>query len=391
MDYRIFTSESVSAGHPDKLADQISDAVLDAVLAEDLKLRQADPAHPSSRVACEVLLKTGLVVVAGEMKTQAYIDIENVARTVIAKVGYSNHDYGMDSKACAVVNVLGEQSVDIARGVDRDKGDMGAGDQGMMFGYASNETDVLMPITISYAHKLMRQQAQVRAEKLSWLRPDAKSQVTFRFDEQGKPVAVDTIVLSMQHDPGFEKDVEEMGREEIIKPVMGEWYHDKIKIYINPTGSFIIGGPQGDCGLTGRKIIVDTYGGAAHHGGGCFSGKDPSKVDRSAAYAARYIAKNVVAAGLADKCEMQLSYAIGKPEPTSISVNTFGTGKVADGLIENLVNKNFDLRPAGIISMLDLERPIYTPTAVYGHFGREDEGFPWEETNKAKLLAAAVA
>ena len=390
MNYRIFTSESVSAGHPDKLADQISDAVLDAVLAADVRRRQSEGGGFSSRVACEVLVKTGLVVVAGEMRTQAWINVEKIARSVIAKVGYTHHDYGMDSKACAVINVLGEQSEDIARGVERDKYDIGAGDQGMMFGYATNETDVLMPITINYAHRLMRQQAKVRQEKVTWLRPDAKSQITFRFDEQGKPTQVDTVVLSTQHDPGHEKDVEEVGREEIIKPAMGDWYHDKIKIHINPTGSFVIGGPQGDCGLTGRKIIVDTYGGAAHHGGGCFSGKDPSKVDRSAAYAARYIAKNIVAAGLAARCEIQISYAIGEPEPTSISINSFGTAKFPDNKIEDAVTRHFDLRPGGIIGMLDLERPIYQPTAVYGHFGREDEDFPWERTDKAEALAAEL-
>ena len=386
MSYRLFTSESVSEGHPDKLADQISDAILDAILAEDVKARSIDAKAPSSRVACEVLVKTGLVVVAGEVRTQAYINVEEIARGVIEKVGYTNPDYGMDSKACAVINVIGEQSPDISQGVDRDEKDIGAGDQGMMFGYATNETDVLMPIAIIYAHRLVRKQAELRRGKLPWMRPDAKSQITFRFDEKGRPLEVDTIVLSIQHDPGREKDVEEAAREEIIKPVMGKWYKDKINIHINPTGSFVIGGPQGDCGLTGRKIIVDTYGGMAHHGGGCFSGKDPSKVDRSAAYAARYITKNLVAAGLADKCEIQISYAIGKAEPTSISINTYGTGKIADDKLEDLICEHFDLRPGGIIEMLDMEKPIYAPTAAYGHFGRE--GFPWEETDKAELLAA---
>ncbi len=389
MSYKLFTSESVSEGHPDKLADQISDGVLDAILSEDVKSRQKDPASPSSRVACEVLVKTGLVVVAGEVKTDCYVNIEEIARGVIEKVGYTNHDYGMDNKACAVINVLGEQSPDIARGVERDKKNIGAGDQGMMFGYATDETDVFMPIAITYAHRLVRQQARLRRTKLNWLRPDAKSQITFRFDEDKNPVAVDTIVLSVQHDPGREGDVEEAAREEIIKPVMGDWYKGDIKIHINPTGSFVIGGPQGDCGLTGRKIIVDTYGGAARHGGGCFSGKDPSKVDRSAAYAARYVAKNLVAAGLANKCEIQLSYAIGRAEPTSISIDTYGTGKLPDDKLAELVRQHFDLRPGGIIEMLDLERPIYAPTAAYGHFGRDE--FPWEQTDRAEVLAAAAA
>jgi len=389
MSYSLFTSESVSEGHPDKLADQISDAVLDAILSEDVKSRQKDPDTPSSRVACEVLVKTGLVVVAGEVKTNCYVNIEEIARGVIEKVGYTNHDYGMDNKACAVINVLGEQSPDIARGVERDKKNIGAGDQGMMFGYATDETDVFMPIAITYAHRLVRQQAKLRRTKLNWLRPDAKSQITFRFDKDKNPVEVDTIVLSIQHDPGREKDVEEAAREEIIKPVMGDWYKDNIKIHINPTGSFVIGGPQGDCGLTGRKIIVDTYGGAARHGGGCFSGKDPSKVDRSAAYAARYVAKNLVAAGLANKCEIQLSYAIGRAEPTSISIDTYGTGKLPDDKLAELVHQHFDLRPGGIIEMLDLERPIYAPTAAYGHFGRDE--FPWEQTDRAEVLAAAAA
>ena len=389
MSYKLFTSESVSEGHPDKLADQISDGVLDAILSEDVKSRQEDPASPSSRVACEVLVKTGLVVVAGEVKTDCYVNIEEIARGVIEKVGYTNHDYGMDNKACAVINVLGEQSPDIARGVERDKKNIGAGDQGMMFGYATDETDVFMPIAITYAHRLVRQQASLRRTKLNWLRPDAKSQITFRFDEANNPIAVDTIVLSVQHDPGREGDVEEAAREEIIKPVMGDWYRGDIKIHINPTGSFVIGGPQGDCGLTGRKIIVDTYGGAARHGGGCFSGKDPSKVDRSAAYAARYVAKNLVAAGLANKCEIQLSYAIGRAEPTSISIDTYGTGKLPDDKLAELVRQHFDLRPGGIIEMLDLERPIYAPTAAYGHFGRDE--FPWEQTDRAEVLAAAAA
>ncbi|BFM22272.1 methionine adenosyltransferase [Gilvimarinus japonicus] len=378
-EYALFTSESVSEGHPDKLADQISDAVLDAILKDD----------PESRVAVETLVKTGMAVVAGEVRTSTYVDLEDLIRQVILDIGYDSSDVGFDGASCAVLNAIGKQSADIAVGVDEatDK-DQGAGDQGLMFGYASDETDVLMPAPIYFAHRLVEKQAELRKNgKLGWLRPDAKSQVTLRY-ENGKPVAVDAVVLSTQHDPSVNlADLQEAVREEIIKPVLpGEWLHDETLYHINPTGQFIIGGPVGDCGLTGRKIIVDTYGGMARHGGGAFSGKDPSKVDRSAAYAGRYVAKNIVAAGLARRCEIQVSYAIGVAEPTSISINTFGTGKLPDGEIAALVREHFDLRPRGLIEMLDLKRPIYRQTAAYGHFGRELPDFTWEKTDKAELL-----
>ncbi|MDO3381302.1 methionine adenosyltransferase [Gilvimarinus algae] len=378
-EYGLFTSESVSEGHPDKLADQISDAVLDAILTDD-----AD-----ARVAVETLVKTGMAVVAGEVRTSTYVDLEDLIRQVILDIGYNSSDVGFDGASCAVLNAIGKQSADIAVGVDEaeDK-DQGAGDQGLMFGYASNETDVLMPAPIYFSHRLVEKQAELRKSgKLDWLRPDAKSQVTLRY-ENGKPVAVDAVVLSTQHNPGIAlAELQEAVREEIIKPVLpAEWLHDKTLYHINPTGQFIIGGPVGDCGLTGRKIIVDTYGGMARHGGGAFSGKDPSKVDRSAAYAGRYVAKNIVAAGLAERCEIQVSYAIGVAEPTSISVNTFGTGKLPDTEIVKLVREHFDLRPKGLIAMLDLKRPIYRATAAYGHFGRELPEFTWEKTDKAELL-----
>ena len=382
MDYRFFTSESVSEGHPDKMADQISDAILDDIIRQD----------PTARVACEVLIKTGLVVVAGEVKTTCYVDVENITRDVIKRIGYDNADYGMHYAACGVINALGQQSQDISQGVDRKDEDIGAGDQGMMFGYASDETDVYMPIAITYAHKLVRKQAEVRRNKLKWLRPDAKSQVTFQFDDDGNPVAVSAIVLSTQHDPDItSKEINEAVMEEIIKPTIpAKWLPEQRKIFINPTGRFVTGGPEGDCGLTGRKIIVDTYGGAAHHGGGAFSGKDPSKVDRSAAYAARYVAKNLVAAGLAKRCELQVSYAIGVVEPTSISVNTFGTGKISEERIEYLIREHFDLTPRGLIAMLQLERPIYSSTATYGHFGRNEDNFTWEKTDKIAALQDAA-
>jgi len=378
----LFTSESVSEGHPDKMADQLSDAVLDAILAKD----------PEGRVACETMVKTGMVVFAGEITTEAYVDLEELCRRVVLEIGY-NHSYlGFDGASCAVLNALGKQSPDIAMGVNEtDDHEQGAGDQGLMFGYATNETDVLMPAPITYSHLLVKRQSEVRkAGTLSFLRPDAKSQITFRYDESGAPIAIDAVVLSTQHDPDVTlADLQEAVMEEIIKPVLpSNWLHENTKYHINPTGSFVIGGPVGDCGLTGRKIIVDTYGGVARHGGGAFSGKDPSKVDRSAAYAGRYVAKNVVAAGLADKCEIQISYAIGVAEPTSISVDTFGTGKVSNAKIIELVRQHFDLRPKGIISMLDLKRPIYRDTAAYGHFGREEPNFTWELTDKAEALKA---
>ncbi len=381
-DSYLFTSESVSEGHPDKICDQISDAILDAYLAQD----------PDARVACESLTKTGLAMVAGEIKVKpgVYIEAEDIIRGVIRDIGYTSSDMGFDWETCAVFNALGKQSSDINQGVDRaDPDDMGAGDQGLMFGYACRETDVLMPAPITYAHRLVRRQAELRKNgSLPWLRPDAKSQVSFRY-ENGKPVHIDTVVLSTQHSPEISQaDLREAVIEEIIKPVLGEWLSDKPTIHVNPTGRFVIGGPMGDAGLTGRKIIVDTYGGMARHGGGAFSGKDPSKVDRSAAYAARYVAKNIVAAGLADRCEIQVSYAIGVAEPTSISVETFGTGKVSEELIDALVREHFDLRPYGLIQMLDLNRPIYQATAAYGHFGREE--FPWEATDKAELLRDAA-
>lgn len=383
-EYSLFTSESVSEGHPDKIADQVSDAILDAILAED----------PEARVACETLVKTGMVLVAGEVRTNAWVDIEEIARGVIREIGYNSSDMGFDWESCAVMNAIGKQSADIAVGVDEaGEHEQGAGDQGLMFGFATNETDVLMPAPITYAHRLVQRQAEVRKNgTLDFLRPDAKSQVTFRYDENGKPCAIDAVVLSTQHSAAVKQaDLREAVMEEIIKPVLpAEWLSKETKYFINPTGQFIIGGPVGDCGLTGRKIIVDTYGGMARHGGGAFSGKDPSKVDRSAAYAGRYVAKNIVAAGLADKCEIQISYAIGVAEPTSISINTFGTGKVSDAVITQLVREHFELRPAGLIKMLDLKRPIYLPTAAYGHFGREGENFTWEKIDKADALRKAA-
>jgi S-adenosylmethionine synthetase len=382
-DNSVFTSESVSEGHPDKLSDQISDAILDALLEQD----------PDARVACETLVKTGMVVLAGEITSSANIDFEQVCRETIIDVGYDSSDVGFDGASCAVINALGKQSPDIAMGVDETADhEQGAGDQGLMFGYASNETDVLMPAPITYSHLLVKRQADVRkAGTLSFLRPDAKSQVTFRYEE-GAPVAIDAVVLSTQHDPDISlADLQEAVMEEIIKPVLpANWLSAQTKYFINPTGNFVIGGPVGDCGLTGRKIIVDTYGGMARHGGGAFSGKDPSKVDRSAAYAGRYVAKNIVAAALADRCEIQVSYAIGVAEPTSISINTFGTGKLSDDAIEALVREHFDLRPKGLISMLDLKKPIYLPTASYGHFGRTEDSFSWEKTDRAEQLAAAL-
>lgn len=382
-EYSIFTSESVSEGHPDKMADQISDAVLDAIIKDD---RQ-------SRVAVETMVKTGMVIVAGEVRTNTYVDLEDLIRDVILDIGYNSSDVGFDGASCAVLNAIGKQSSDIAMGVDEgDKKELGAGDQGLMFGYATNETDVLMPAPIYYSHRLVEKQAELRKNGThAWSRPDAKSQVTLRY-ENGKPVAVDAVVLSTQHSPDIShSQLKEAVMEEIIKPVLpAQWLHADTQYHINPTGQFIIGGPVGDCGLTGRKIIVDTYGGMARHGGGAFSGKDPSKVDRSAAYAGRYVAKNIVAAGLADRCEIQVSYAIGVAKPTSISINTFGTGKIADDKIIELVNEHFDLRPGGLIEMLDLLRPIYRATAAYGHFGREEANFTWEQTNKADALKAAL-
>ena len=379
----LFTSESVSAGHPDKMADQISDAVLDAILEQD----------KDARVACETLVKTGMVILAGEVTTSAYVDIENIVRDVVTDIGYKSSEVGFDGNTCAVINAIGQQSPDIAMGVDRgDKESQGAGDQGLMFGYASNETDVLMPAPLTYAHRLVKRQADLmKSGALPWLRPDAKSQVTFRY-EGDKPVAIDAVVLSTQHNPEINlSDLQEAVMEEIIKDVLpAEWLNSDTKYHINPTGQFIIGGPVGDCGLTGRKIIVDTYGGMARHGGGAFSGKDPSKVDRSAAYAGRYVAKNIVAAGLADRCEIQVSYAIGVAEPTSISVETFGTGKLPDEKIEALVRANFDLRPFGIVTMMDLIQPIYRQTASYGHFGRDDIDLPWEKTDRVEQLKAAL-
>lgn len=383
MKQYLFTSESVSEGHPDKMADQISDAVLDAILKDD--------AH--SRVAVETMVKTGMVIIAGEVRTNTYVDLEDIVRDVVLDIGYNSSDVGFDGASCAVLNAIGKQSSDIAMGVDEAEAkELGAGDQGLMFGYATNETDVLMPAPIFYSHRLVQKQAEVRKSgKLSWLRPDAKSQVTLRYDN-GVPVAVDAVVLSTQHSPDISQaELREAVMEEIIKPVLpAEWLHKDTLFHINPTGQFIIGGPVGDCGLTGRKIIVDTYGGMARHGGGAFSGKDPSKVDRSAAYAGRYVAKNIVAAGLADRCEIQVSYAIGVAEPTSISIETFGTHKVSEDLIAELVREHFDLRPGGIISMLDLRRPIYRDTAAYGHFGRELPNFTWEKTDKAAALKAAA-
>ncbi len=375
----VFTSESVSEGHPDKMSDQISDAVLDAALAQD----------PDARVACETLVKTGMVVLAGEITTTASIDYEKLVRDTVNEIGYDHSDKGFDGGTCAVINALGAQSPDIAQGVDRSNPeDQGAGDQGLMFGYATSKTDVLMPAPITYSHRLVKKQSQARKNgQLTWLRPDAKSQVTFQY-ENGVPVAIDAVVLSTQHDPDISQPVlQEAVMEEIIKPVLPEkWLNKNTKYHINRTGNFVIGGPVGDCGLTGRKIIVDTYGGMARHGGGAFSGKDPSKVDRSAAYAGRYVAKNIVAAGLAVRCEIQISYAIGVAEPTSISIDTFGTGKISDRDIEALVREHFDLRPYGILKMLNLKRPIYKASASYGHFGREESEFSWEQTDKANAL-----
>lgn len=379
----LFTSESVSEGHPDKIADQISDAILDAILTQD----------KHARVACETLVKTGMVFIGGEISTNAWIDIELIARNAIERIGYNNSEIGFDAHSCAIITALGKQSPDIARGVAKQsKEEQGAGDQGLMFGYASNETDVFMPAAITYAHRLMRRQAKLRKEKtLAWLRPDAKSQITFRY-LNNKPESIANIVFSTQHEPDIHHaDLVEAVIEEIIKPVIPETWLKKTQYFINPTGRFVIGGPQGDCGLTGRKIIVDTYGGMARHGGGCFSGKDPSKVDRSAAYAARYVAKNIVAAGLADRCEIQIAYAIGIAKPTSIHVNTFHTGKIPDQQIVSLIQEHFDLRPYGIIKMLDLLNPIYEATAAYGHFGRDDLDLSWEKTDKALLLHDAAA
>ena len=384
-EYKIFTSESVSEGHPDKMADQISDAVLDAMLKDD----------PSSRVACETLIKDNFVVLAGEITSSAKPDLETITKNVIHEIGYNDPKLGCDANTCEVINKIGQQSQDIAQGVNEGEGedkDQGAGDQGLMFGYATNETEVLMPAPITYSHLLVKQQADLRKNNtLGWLRPDAKSQVSFVYNEKGVPESISAVVLSTQHDPDVShKDLVEAVMEEIIKPILpANWLNAKTKYLINPTGRFEIGGPVGDCGLTGRKIIVDTYGGMARHGGGAFSGKDPSKVDRSAAYAGRYVAKNIVAAGLADKCEIQVSYAIGVANPTSISVNTFGTAKIDEEKIANLVNENFDLRPKQLISMLDLKRPIYQKTAAYGHFGREEEEFTWERTDKAEALRSA--
>ena len=381
MSSYLFTSESVSEGHPDKIADQISDAVLDEILKQD----------PKARVACETYVKTGMALVGGEITTSAWVDIENLTRQVICDIGYKHSEMGFDGNSCAVLNAIGKQSSDINQGVDRENPlDQGAGDQGIMFGYATNETEVLMPAAITYAHRLMEKQAEVRKSgKLAWLRPDAKSQVTLKY-EDNKIVGVDAVVLSTQHSEEVsQKEIYEGVMEEIIKPILpSEWLSQQTKYFINPTGRFVIGGPMGDCGLTGRKIIVDTYGGAARHGGGAFSGKDPSKVDRSAAYAARYVAKNIVAAGLADRCEIQLSYAIGVAEPTSIMVETFGTGKVSNELLVKLVREFFDLRPYGLIKMLNLIQPIYRQTAAYGHFGREQ--FPWENVDRAEELRAAA-
>ncbi|WP_063669532.1 methionine adenosyltransferase [Aliivibrio fischeri] len=377
MAKHLFTSESVSEGHPDKIADQISDAVLDAILEQD----------PKARVACETYVKTGMVMVGGEVTTSAWVDIEEITRETVREIGYVHSDMGFDANSCAVLNTIGKQSPDINQGVDKaDPKEQGAGDQGIMFGYATNETPILMPAPITYSHLLVQKQAEVRKSgKLDFLRPDAKSQVTFQYD-QGKIVGIDAVVLSTQHcDSVTTPDLREAVMEEIIKPVLpAEWLNKDTNFFINPTGRFVIGGPMGDCGLTGRKIIVDTYGGAARHGGGAFSGKDPSKVDRSAAYAARYVAKNIVAAGMTDRCEIQLSYAIGVADPTSIMVETFGTEKVSHDIIIEAVRQNFDLRPYGLQEMLNLLQPIYKKTAAYGHFGREE--FPWEATDKAAIL-----
>ncbi len=381
-EYKLFTSESVSEGHPDKMADQISDAVLDYLLKRD----------KDARVAVETMVKTGMCIVAGEVTTSAHMDLEETIRQTILDIGYDSSDVGFDGASCAIINAIGKQSPDIAMGVDESRGhEQGAGDQGLMFGYATNETAVLMPAPIYYSHRLVERQAQLRKDgTLSWLRPDAKSQVTLRY-ENGKPVAVDAVVLSTQHDEDVsQKEIHKQILKHVIKDVLPEkWLHKGTKYHINPTGQFIIGGPVGDCGLTGRKIIVDTYGGMARHGGGAFSGKDPSKVDRSAAYAGRYVAKNIVAAGLAERCEIQVSYAIGVAEPTSISIDTFGTGKLSDDRIAELVREHFDLRPKGLVAMLNLKRPIYRKTAAYGHFGREDKDFTWEKKDKASALKKA--
>jgi S-adenosylmethionine synthetase len=377
----LFTSESVSEGHPDKVADQISDVVLDAILAEDAR----------GRVACETLVKTGVVIVAGEVTTTAWVDVEALVRKTVLDIGYNSSDMGFDGGSCGVLNLIGKQSPDIAQGVDRkDERKQGAGDQGLMFGYASNETDVLMPAPITLAHRLVKRQAQVRkAGKLPWLRPDAKSQVTLRYEDH-KPVGLEAVVLSTQHSPEVSTRVlREAVMEEILKPILpAKWLDKRTKYHINPTGRFVIGGPVGDCGLTGRKIIVDTYGGYARHGGGSFSGKDPSKVDRSASYAVRYVAKNIVAAGLAERCEVQVSYAIGVAEPTSIMVETFGTSRLSRERLTQLIRKHFDLTPYGLREMLDLLRPIYQKTATYGHFGRTEPEFTWERTDLAETLAA---
>ncbi|WP_417474703.1 methionine adenosyltransferase [Luteimonas mephitis] len=406
MSSYLFTSESVSEGHPDKVADQISDAVLDAILTQDKR----------ARVACETMVKTGVAIVAGEVTTSAWIDLEALTRKVIVDIGYDSSEVGFDGATCGVLNLIGKQSPDIAAGVDGTKKkqkkpeEQGAGDQGLMFGYACNEAPEFMPAPIYYSHRLVEQQAKVRKNgKLKWLRPDAKSQVTLRYGDDNKIQGLDAVVLSTQHDPGIkQKDLVEGVYEHILKPVLPKAMLEKLpknKVHINPTGIFVIGGPVGDCGLTGRKIIVDTYGGMARHGGGAFSGKDPSKVDRSAAYAARYVAKNIVAAGIADKCEVQVSYAIGVAEPTSISVTTFGTGKISDDKIEKLIRKHFDLRPYGIVKMLDLIHPVYQSTAAYGHFGRKPKdvsytdaagkthkatAFSWEKTDKAEELRKAA-
>ena len=381
-EYSIFTSESVSEGHPDKVADQISDSVLDAIIARD----------PLARVAVETLVKTGMAVIAGEVTTSCYVDLEDIVRDVITGIGYNSSDVGFDGETCAVLNGIGKQSVDINQGVDRSRPeDQGAGDQGLMFGYATNETPTLMPAPVYYSHLLVERQAELRKNgTLPWLRPDAKSQVTINYS--GDAPKVDAVVLSTQHDPSISlEDLREAVLENIIKPVLpAEWLHEGTLYHINPTGNFVIGGPVGDCGLTGRKIIVDTYGGMARHGGGAFSGKDPSKVDRSAAYMARYVAKNIVAAGLAERCEVQVSYAIGVAEPTSVAIETFGTGKIAEDRLEVIVRELFDLRPKGLIAQLDLLRPIYRKTAAYGHFGRTEDSFSWEKTDQVDALKSAA-
>ncbi|MBT8140230.1 MAG: methionine adenosyltransferase [Gammaproteobacteria bacterium] len=384
-EYNVFTSESVSEGHPDKMADQISDAVLDAVIARDA----------NARVAVETMVKTGMAVVAGELTTSCYVDLEDIIRDVITGIGYDSSAVGFDGASCAVLNAIGKQSPDINQGVDRARPeDQGAGDQGLMFGYATNETDTLMPAPIHFSHRLVERQAELRKSgQLDWLRPDAKSQVTLRY-ENGQPVAIDAVVLSTQHNPDIElADLQSAIKEQVILPVLpAEWLHSDTRFHINPTGKFVIGGPVGDCGLTGRKIIVDTYGGMARHGGGAFSGKDPSKVDRSAAYAGRYVAKNVVAAGLADRCEIQVSYAIGVADPTSISVNTFGTGKVSDEQLIKAIRQTFDLRPYAITSVLDLLHPMYQQTAAYGHFGRDpyEHTYEWQEGGKQKSISCTA-